>query len=427
VRVPKVFLFFTLIKGDFMKTKNVVLIIIAAVALGVGGFVWQHHSIQESSVGQGHHDVYYCPMHPQILYDHPGHCPICGMDLVKKVKKVLQEKAPAKTSEKKILYWTDTMLPGYKSDHPGKSPMGMDLTPVYEKDPVEQDSVVKGYTVVDVSASRQQLIGLRTMLVERKPIVKSIRAFGVISSNLELYQTQNNFIDAYVAYVNVHRDYKRISDHRDTWGIHRDLQTRLLEAQDKLLKLGLGQKEISKLQDVSWLQVGKQPKLMFFNDSRNYWVMAQVFEQDYSSVSEGQTVEVSIPALHDKIKGVIRSVGGFIDPASRSVTVLIELAHYSGQLAANMLVDVTIPLKLGKAVFVPRGAVMDTGLRKIVFVSKSEDTFEPREIKTGVETDDGFEIKSGLKEGESIVVGGNFLLDSESRVQAGLDQGDSHE
>jgi multidrug efflux pump subunit AcrA (membrane-fusion protein) len=63
---------------------------------------------------------------------------------------------------------------------------------------------------------------------------------------------------------------------------------------------------------------------------------------------------------------------------------------------------------------------MDTGLRKIVFVSKAGNVFEPREIQTGMETDDGFEVKSGLKEGERIVVSGNFLLDSESRVQAGL-------
>ena len=60
-----------------------------------------------------------------------------------------------------------------------------------------------------------------------------------------------------------------------------------------------------------------------------------------------------------------------------------------------------------------------------LFVQKDEGTFEPREIQTGMETDDGFEVKSGLKEGEHIVVSGNFLLDSESRVQAGL-EGGSH-
>ena len=113
-------------------------------------------------------------------------------------------------------------------------------------------------------------------------------------------------------------------------------------------------------------------------------------------------------------------MGGFIDPTSRSVTALIELNDYSEQLAANMQVDITIPVKLGDAILVPRESVMDTGLRKIVFVCKAGNAFEPREIQTGLETDDGYEVKSGLKEGERIVVSGNFLLDSESRVQAGL-------
>ena len=403
-----------------MKTKNVILIIIAAVAFASFALVLQHNSIPLTAAGQ--HEIWYCPMHPQILYDHPGHCPICGMDLVKKVK-VSHVESPANVTEKKILYWTDTMLPGYKSDHPGKSPMGMDLTPVYEKEPVEQDSHVEGYTTITESAQKQQLIGLRTQAVEEKPVVKLIRTFGTIVSDTELYQTQSEFIDAYVAYINVFRNYKQIRDRLHIWEAHRDLQTRLLEAKDKLLKLGLSEGEIAKLQNVSWNGVWKQPKLLLFNDNRSYWVNAQVFEQDYSAVSEGQEVEVHIPALHEKIKGVIRSVGGFIDPTTRSVTALVELNDEGKQLAANMLVDVTISVNLGNGLLIPRQAVMDTGLRKIVFVSKDGNSFEPREIQTGMETDDGLEVKSGLKEGEHIVISGNFLLDSESRVQAGLEQG----
>ncbi len=403
-----------------MKTKNIILIIIiAAMAFGIGLFSRQQNISKQTLVQNGHHDIWYCPMHPHYTSGHPGRCPICGMDLVKK-ETVSQKESPAKVTEKKILYWTDTMLPGYKSDHPGKSPMGMDLTPVYEKEPIQQDSKVEGYTTVSETAQRQQLIGLRTAAVEVKPVVKLIRTFGTIASNAELYQTQSEFIDAYVAYVNAYRNYKRIRGRQHIWESHREVQTRLLEAKDKLLKLGLSEGEIAKLQKVSWNQVWNQPQLLLFNGSRSYWVMAKIFEQDYSFVHGGQEVEVSIPSYHEKIKGVIRSVGGFIDPASRSVTALIELGDHSRKLAANMLVDITIPVKLGEALLVPRQAVMDTGLRKIIFVSKAGNTFEPREIQTGWETGDGFEVKSGLKEGERIVVSGHFLLDSESRVQAGL-------
>ncbi len=367
-----------------MKTKNIILIfILAAIALGIGALNRPHSSAQQAAGKSGHHDIWYCPMHTHYTSDRPGKCPICGMDLVKRIEKSQEHE--------------------------------------FVKEGVE------GYTTIPVTTQRQQLIGLRTQVVGVKPVEKLIRTFGTISSDAELYQTQSEFIDAYVAYVSVFRDYKQIRDRQHIWESHRDLQTRLLEAKDKLLKLGLSEGEISKLQNVSWNQVWKQPKLLLFNNSRSYWVIAQIFEQDYSFVHEGQKVEVSIPSYQDKMKGVIRSVGGFIDPISRSVTALIELGDHSRELAANMQVDITIPVILKDALMVPREAVMDTGLRKIVFVQKDEGTFEPREIQTGMETDDGYEVKSGLKEGERIVVSGNFLLDSESRVQAGLEQGAAHE
>jgi Cu(I)/Ag(I) efflux system membrane fusion protein len=364
-----------------MKTKNVIwIVLIAAITLGIGFYLSPHTQGHAVAVRRGGHlEIWYCPMHPWILYNHPGHCPICGMDLVKK-----------------------------------------------EDAPQEKTSGIEGYTTISVTAQRQQLIGLRTQVVGIKPLVKLIRTFGTISSDLDLYKIQNEFIDSYMTYVKVHRDYKKINDRRDPWGTHRDIQTSLLESQDKLLKLGLSKGEIDKLQNVSWNQMSRQPKLLMFNDSRSYWVMAQIFEQDYRFVHEGQEVEVSIPALHEKIKGAIRSVGGFIDPTSRSVTVLIELKDPSEQLAANMQVDITIPVKLGDGILVPRESVMDTGLRKIVFVCAAENAFEPREIQTGWETDDGYEVRSGLKEGMRIVVSGNFLLDSESRVKASQEQGVSH-
>ena len=354
-----------------MKSKNGILIFGAALLLA-GGIVVGQHAVQQPGGKASHHEIWYCPMHPQILYDHPGKCPICGMDLVQQIAA-----------------------------------------------PLQQESAVKGYSTVTVSDEQQSLIGLQTALLTAKPIIKSIRAFGTISSADELYKTQNEFIDAYVAYVNVHRDYKRINDRSDAWGIHRDLQANVLEAKDKLLKLGLSDAQIAQLQDVSWNQVSRQPKLLLFNNSRNYWVSAQVFEQDYPYVHEGDEVDVTISAYNTTVKGTVRSVGGYIDPASRTATVLIELTANDQHLAANMLVDIVIPASLGNGLVVPREAVMDTGVRKIVFVSLEGDSFQPREIQTGMETDDGYQVTAGLSDGERIVTSGNFLLDSESRVQAG--------
>ena len=86
-----------------MKTKNIILIIlIAAIALGVGLLSRQQNISKQTLVKNGHHEIWYCPMHPQILYNHPGQCPICGMTLVKK-ETVAQEEPPSKVPEKKMI------------------------------------------------------------------------------------------------------------------------------------------------------------------------------------------------------------------------------------------------------------------------------------------------------------------------------------
>ena len=277
-----------------MKTKQIILIIIiAAIALGTGVFIKQHNLPTQFSGKQGHHEIWYCPMHPQILYDHPGRCPICGMDLVRKA---------------------DTQQ--------------------------QQGAAIAGYTMITVTDQKQQLAGVRTAVVDKKSLVKTIRTSGEYEGE----------------------------------------------------------------------------------------IFAQVFESDLEFIKIGQRAIVEVPAYHKKYEGFVNSIDSTIDEASRTIRVRIGLKNNNQKkFRTNMLVNVELPVRLGAAIVVPREAVMDTGLRKIVFVCKSADSFEPREIKTGWETDDGYEVKSGLKEGERIVVSGNFLLDSESRVQAGLEQGEAHE
>ncbi len=277
-----------------MNAKNIILIIIiAAIALGIGIFIRPQLNPNQANSNQGHHEIWYCPMHPQILYDHPGHCPICGMDLVQKAD------APKQTG-----------------------------------------STIEGYTTIAVTAQRQQLVGIRTAILGKQSLIKTIRTAGE-------YEGQ---------------------------------------------------------------------------------VYAQVFEGDLEFIKVGHKAIVEVPAYHKKYEGVVNSIDTSIDETSRTIRVRISLKfNKQRKFKTNMFVNVELPVNLGEAIIVPRDAVMDTGVRKIVFVQKDEGTFEPREIQTGWEVDDGFEVKSGLKEGERIVVSGNFLLDSESRVQAGIEQGASHE
>jgi hypothetical protein len=345
------------------------------------------------------------------------------MKLVLRKRNELQQHTGESKKEKKILYWTDTMMPGFKSDHPGLSPMGMQMTPVYEKEQSQGTVNIPGYTTISVPLQKQQLIGLRTAIIGKTNAVKTIRAAGHVSTNNDLYKFQDEYVQAYMQFEMVYRDYHRFEHTRRNWEPHRELQIKLHEVEDKLLRLGLGEDQIRQLQKYSWQTPWDQPDLLFLKDNYEYWVVAQIFEGDLDFVHVGQDAEIEIPSYKERVKGIIRSIGGTVDPDTRTTNVLIELKDYQGEeLKGNMFVNVAISARFNQVIIVPREAVMDTGVRKIVFVQKDEGTFEPRDIQTGLEVDDGYEVTSGLKTGERIVLSGNFLLDSESRLQASLEE-----
>ena len=110
---------------------------------------------------------YVCPMHPNIVQDEPGNCPICGMDLVEKE----QEQEEAATGEKKILYWVAPMDPSFKRDKPGKSPMGMDLVPVYDEG---------AGSAVKISPAIVQNLGVRTAPAEIGKLWKRVDSVGYV-------------------------------------------------------------------------------------------------------------------------------------------------------------------------------------------------------------------------------------------------------
>ncbi|HLD87701.1 MAG TPA: heavy metal-binding domain-containing protein [Candidatus Omnitrophota bacterium] len=363
------------------NTSKIIVSILILAALGGGWLLLQGHKAASSQAAAK--EIWYCPMHPHYTSDRPGDCPICGMKLVK------------------------------KEGHPNAEH-------ALQEHIAGPENRLADHAPVALDARQEQLMGVKTVAVRKQALMKTIRVPGYVSTNHELFELQNEYVQAYINYITVYRDYRRFEHTRRNWETHRGLQVKIHEVEDKLLRLGFSSDQIGKLRNVSWKTLWDQPELLLFKEGAHYWVVAQIFEPDRGFVEAGQEAEVEIPAYAEKIKGVIRTVGGIFDPQTRTVNAIIELTGYRGELEGNMLVNVTIPVDLNEFLIVPSTAVMDTGLRKIVYVESKPGIFEPREIQTGPLGDNGWAVKSGLAQGEQVAVEGNFLLDSESRLRAVL-------
>jgi len=133
--------------------------------------------------GDSSHLSYTCPMHPKVHSDHPGRCPKCGMNLVpEKTPKKASRSQSSATGKGKILYWQAPMDPTEIYDHPGKSKMGMDLLPVYE------NQVAKG-NLIKIDPTTEQNMGVRTITVKRKKFTRTLRTVGIIE-----YDEQNIYV-----------------------------------------------------------------------------------------------------------------------------------------------------------------------------------------------------------------------------------------
>ncbi|MBI3011713.1 MAG: hypothetical protein HYY58_04400, partial [Candidatus Omnitrophica bacterium] len=271
--------------------------------------------------------VYYCPMHPTYTSDRPGDCPICNMKLVKKEPAnrptgqranlrdicylhncpMVHEGKPcpmlvvskagervtcpicgthvAETAEgqqqKKILYWTDPMIPGYKSDKPGKSPMGMDLIPVYEEHGAPSASATaapEGYAPILVTPQKRQFIGVTTAPAQRRTINKIIRTVGQIANDPELYQAEQEYLQALRALEQAKTG---------TMPEVTERAQRLVDSSRlRLRRLGLSHELIEEM--ASW--TGPDQSLLLADPSGRVWLYAPIYEFELPLVKVGQTV-----------------------------------------------------------------------------------------------------------------------------------------
>jgi Cu(I)/Ag(I) efflux system membrane fusion protein len=155
-------------------------------------------------------------------------------------------------------------------------------------------------------------------------------------------------------------------------------------------------------------------------DLSSVWVVADIYEYEVPLVKLGQQARVTLPyASGSAIAATVSYINPSLDPMSRTVKVRLSMKNPGLLLKPEMFANVEIVVGGGKRLAIPSEAVLDSGLRQVVYVEKKPGTYEMRQVKLGSRGDKFVEVLSGLKAGETVVTSGNFLIDSETQLRTG--------
>jgi len=410
------------------------------------------------------------PMDPKFISDQPGKDAM-GMDLVpvyEEAPAAAPAPAPGAKKERKVLYWVDPMDPRNISDHPGKAPCGMDMVPVYEE---EGEAAAPGTIAVDPNTL--QSMGVRTAKVEVRPLSRLTLTVGAVSINERNLSTINTKVNGWVErlYINATGDPVRrgqtllsiyspelVSGQQEYLLALKNLKTlesspypelgdsarRLVEASRRRLaywdipdsqiaeleRTGQVQKHltltspahgiVTKRMVTQGMYIQSGMPLMELADLTTVWVDADIYQYELPWIKAGQTVEMTLQYLPGKtFTGTIDYIYPYLKEATRTARVRLKFPNPRLELKPDMFAQVKIQSPVAhQAVVVPSEAVLDTGLKQHVFLALGKGRFAPREVKLGVEGNDGLrEVLSGLQGGEEVVISAQFLLDSESRFR----------
>ena len=415
---------------------------------------------------------YTCGMHPFIIADEPGNCPICGMALTPLKAGTAGGGADAKqaaSGEREIKYWVAPMDPTYIRNEPGKSPMGMDLVPVYADQ-------APGGAVISIDSVTMQNMGVRTALVTRRDLARTIRTVGLVGYQEPKQYTVNTKISGWVEKLYVNETGQQVKRGQKLLEIYspelvsaqeefllalKNSETlaqspfpkiaesgrQLLEASRRRLQLwDISEKSIARLKEtrqvekslplyaphsgivsLKMVQEGQAVKsgmsLMTISDISKVWVLADIYEYELPWVKVGQQADIILPFVGSKkVSATLSYLYPYVEPKTRTVKGRFVLDNPGFELKPDMYVNVhlkTSPVQ--NALTVPVEAVLRSGEKNTVFVTRDTGKFEPREVKIGVQDDQGnLQIVQGLLEGERVVTSAQFMLDSESKLREAI-------
>jgi Cu(I)/Ag(I) efflux system membrane fusion protein len=428
-----------------MALNKKITIPLTIVTLSLVAFSWLYKSGKLSKIpgfykDDGHNhaaqtaaQLYTCSMHPFIIKDKPGTCPICGMELIKKLADT--QNSAVQTPEQK------------------------------------QQADMIGH--VSLSPTQRVMANVATVAVKQASLNKEINAVGIVQYDQSrqakvtawiagrIDQLHVNTVGAYVAkdkpvaeiyspdLLATQQEYLLAVKSREQLksspipSISQNGDGLVASAKQRLMLFGVKESQIAELEKAGkpnirlpiytplsgvviekMVQQGQYVNTgdALFNiaDLSTVWVEIEVYENEFPNIHVGQQVEIKSQSFPGKpFTGRIAFIYPFLDPKTRTVKARVEMPNPGMKLKPDMFVNAVIKVPLGSAIVVPVTAVMDTGKRQVVWVEGSPGMFEPRDVQVGQQTDDKVQIMSGLKVGDKVAVSGGYLIDSEAQLKGG--------
>lgn len=447
---------------NFKLPKLGVLLAVILV-LGTAAFLVSRQRQDHTQHATGGEQLYACGMHPQVIKNQPGNCPICGMKLTPVRKqpgdKSTSTNGPGTASgERKVKYYKSTMLLGEISPAPRKDSMGMDMVAVYEDE--AQDS-----TTIAVNPATVQTMGIRTGLVTNGPLRRVIRTVGTVEFDETSLAEVTTKFKGWIEKLYVDATGKQAHKGEPLFEIYSpDLYSAQVEYVLALNQDGAGAASMKasaltklKFFDVSAEQIAELErsrqatktlrvsaprdgivvekmaiegqmvdagmKLYRLADLSLVWVLAQVYEQDLPFVKLGQEAVVKLSYFSDReFRGRVTYVYPTLDEKTRTARVRLEFHNPGFFLKPGMFATVELASDLeASTLLVPDMAVLRSGEHNTVFVALDGGRFEPRTVTLGPRAEDNlYQVLSGLKAGERVVTSGQFMLDSESQLREAI-------
>jgi Cu(I)/Ag(I) efflux system membrane fusion protein len=359
------------------------------------------------------------------------------------------------SDERDILYWVAPMDANFRRDEPGKSPMGMDLVPVY----ADEVDATPGTVKIDPTVVNN--LGVRTAVVESGPLPRRVETVGYIGYDEDTLMHVHLRVDGWIENLSVTTTGDAVRKGQVLFELYsptlvnaqeefllalRSQSTTMIKAsRERLASLGMTLGEIDDLAEerkvkqrirkyairdgvVAHLGVREgnfvtpASNVMSIAELDRIWVLAEVFERQAGLVSPGQQAEVELDYLPGKRwQGTVDYVYPELDPVTRTLKVRIRFDNEGAVLRPNMFARVTLlGSDVEEVVHIPREALIRGGAADRVVLALGDGRFRSQVVETGIESGDRVAIRDGLAGGDVIVTSGQFLIDSESDIDSAL-------